>query len=203
MQRRTFSLTALGALGALGAATLGVAGCATFDVVPLEIATYGEWPPGRAAGSFVFDRLPSQQADPQAIGALETAARPALERAGFRLAEPGQAAEFSVQLAMRTTRTELDPWADPLWWRGGFAGRRRPWVGPAWQLELRSAFPRVDREVALLIRDAASGRPLMEARASHEGTMAGDARLAAAMFHGALIDFPRSGPNPRQVTVPY
>lgn len=201
MKRRALGRCGL-ALATAAMAGLGAAGCAALDMVALEIATFGEWPAGRSAGTFAFDRLPSQQADPQAIAALEAAAQPALEKAGFRLAGPGQTADFRVQLAMRTTRTELDPWADPLWWRGGFAGRRRPWMGPAWQFDLRSHWPRVDREVAVLIRDGASAQPLVEARASHEGHASSDHGLAAAMFRAALIDFPRSGPNPRQVNVP-
>jgi hypothetical protein len=62
--------------------------------------------------------------------------------------------------------------------------------------------PRVDREVAVLLRDRASGRPLYEARASHDGYAIGNAQLLAALFAAALQDFPATGLNPRTVVVP-
>ena len=108
---------------------------------------------------------------------------------------------MTVQVAARVTRTDLDLWADPLWWHGGFGIYRRGWVGPSWGLTLRSDFPRYDREVAILIRDAASGKPLYEARATYEGTTSGGAGLTEALFGAALIDFPRTGINPRRVAV--
>ena len=62
-------------------------------------------------------------------------------------------------------------------------------------------FPRFEREVAVLIRDRASGKPLYEARASREDGSRGDTAVVSAMFEAALTDFPRTGLNPRQVTV--
>jgi hypothetical protein len=61
--------------------------------------------------------------------------------------------------------------------------------------------PRYEREVAVLIRDRASGKPLFEARASSEGNSSPGARVLSAMFNAALMDFPRLGLNPRQVVV--
>ena len=77
---------------------------------------------------------------------------------------------------------------------------RRVWVEPLWWPELH-ARTRYEREVALLLRDAESGKPLYEARASNEGANAGGSALQQALFRAALADFPRTGPNPRQVTV--
>jgi hypothetical protein len=58
------------------------------------------------------------------------------------------------------------------------------------------------REVAVLIRDRASGKPLYEARASNEGnTASAGSGTLSAMFQAALMDFPRLGINPRQVVV--
>jgi hypothetical protein len=58
-----------------------------------------------------------------------------------------------------------------------------------------------EREVAVLLRDRASGKPLFEARASSDGYTQG-AELLQAMFDAALKDFPATGLNPRSVTVP-
>ena len=61
---------------------------------------------------------------------------------------------------------------------------------------------RYEREVAVLIRDRATGKPLFEARASNEGnTATAGSGTLAAMFQAALMDFPRLGINPRQVVV--
>jgi hypothetical protein len=102
----------------------------------------------------------------------------------------------------RITRTESSPWDDPLWWHGGFGyWRRGPWVGPYWAYPPRGSI-RYDREVALLLRDRATGAPLYEARASSDGNTAGGAEVLRAMFRAAMVDFPRTGVNPRSVTVP-
>ncbi|MEO7246400.1 MAG: DUF4136 domain-containing protein [Rubrivivax sp.] len=188
----------------LGAAALvsGLGGCAALQTLQTDIATYGEWPAGRAPGRYVFDRLPSQQSRPEATDRLEALARPALAQAGFREAAAGETADVLVQLAVRRTRIDPFYWDDPLWWRGGYAMTRRGWVGPVWVRGAWLESPRYEREVAVLLRDQASGRPLYEARSNREGFSAGSEELIEAMFRAALIDFPRNGPNPRSVRVP-
>lgn len=181
--------------------TLLLAGCAALDTVQVDISTYGDWPAARTGATYAFDRLPSQQTDPEAAARIEQAARPALEKAGFRPAPPGQTAELLVQLAARHTRSGSDWIVDPLWWHGGFGLHRHPWVGPVWVVDVRRDWPIYEREVALLIRDAASARPLFEARARQQGATRGDDQLLGAMFLAALTDFPRHGPNPRTVRV--
>jgi hypothetical protein len=57
--------------------------------------------------------------------------------------------------------------------------------------------PRYDSEVALLLRDRASGKPLYETRASHDSSSRADAATVAAMFEAALADFPRPALSPR------
>ena len=37
-----------------------LAGCASFNEITADVASFGEWPAGRAPGTFGFDRLPSQ-----------------------------------------------------------------------------------------------------------------------------------------------
>ncbi|MCP5288235.1 MAG: DUF4136 domain-containing protein [Burkholderiaceae bacterium] len=187
------------AMAAALAATL-LAGCAALNTMPAEISTWGDWPADRKPGRYAFDRLPSQAAQPEAAARLEDAARAALEAAGFSAAAPGDKPDVLVQVAARNSRADLDIWADPLWWRGGWMPGRRVWVEPLWWPELH-ARTRYEREVALLLRDAESGKPLYEARASNEGANAGGSALQQALFRAALADFPRTGPNPRQVTV--
>lgn len=178
-----------------------LAGCAALNTVQADLSTWGDWPADRKPGSYAFDRLPSQQARADETERLEAAARPALEKAGFVPAAPGATPDVLVQVAARTSRTATDLWADPLWWRGGFGYYRRSWTGPVWVISPHFDSSRYDREVALLLRDGASGKPLYEARVSNEGSTAGSDSLVAALFQGALVDFPRNGPNPRTVSV--
>ena len=182
-------------------------GCAAFTSVTSEVATYGDWPAGRAPGSYVFERLPSQQARGARQAELEAAASRALEAAGFRPAANAAQADVVLQLGARISRTEVSPWDDPLWWRWG-AGY---WRNPGWRPHSRTTFyanvpadvtARYERSIAVLLRDRASGVPLYEAHAQTDGNTMGDTALLGAMFEAAMKDFPAAAlPNPRRVTV--
>ena len=186
---------------ATAGAALGV-GCATVNSVTSEVSSFGEWPAGRTPGTYAFERLPSQAQRADEAAALEGAARPALEKAGFKPAAAGESPDVTVQVGTRTTRSDLSPWNDPLWWNGGFGyWRRGPWAGPRLSMSVYASPPRYDREVALLIRERSSGKPLFEARASSDWGTA-DASVTAAMFKAALLDFPKTGLNPRRINVP-
>jgi hypothetical protein len=190
------------------AAAAALAGCAALNTVTSDVTTYSEWPSARKPGRYAFERLPSQKAGPQAThqAELEAAAAKALEKAGFSAAPHAAQADVIVQVGARLTRIEISPWDDPLWWRWG-AGY---WHAPSWRMS-RSAFygglhadwsTRYERNVAVLLRDRASGAPLFEAHAQTEGGTTGDAALIAAMFEAALKDFPAEGAqNPRRVSV--
>lgn len=194
-------LTCLAA-GALAASAL-LAGCGTLAQLGVEVSSFGDWPAGRAPGSYAFDRLPSQQAQADSTRLLEAAAAPALAAAGFRPVAEGAQPDVLVQLGARVSRSDRSPWDDPLWWRGGYGSwRYRPWHGPHWGATLQIESERYDREAALLIRDRASGQPLYEARASSQGFDSRATPVLKPLFAAALIDFPRNGPNPRQVRVP-
>lgn len=193
----TRTLTALTTL-TLAAA---LAGCASLNTLPADLSTWGDWPAARTPGSYAFDRLPSQAARPDETERLERAARPALERAGFTPAAEGATPDVLVQVAARTSRTGPEVWRDPFWWRGGYSLKYRTWVGPAWHVDPFLDARRYEREVALLLRDAATGKPLYEARVANEGSTTGGEGLLSAMFQGALADFPRTGINPRTIDI--
>jgi hypothetical protein len=184
-----------------GAALLS--GCATLNTVSSSVASYGEWPAERKPGSYAFERLPSQQARAAESEALEASARSALEKAGFTPAADGQSPDVLVQVGARDARYVVSPWDDPMWWRGSFGyWRYGPWVSPRWGVNMRyDSFPRYERQVALLIRDRATGKPLFETRATSEGNARSDASLLSAMFEASMMDFPRLGMNPRRVVV--
>ncbi len=185
----------------LGVALLG--GCAAMRSVSSDVSSFGDWPAERKAGTYAFERLPSQAAQAAEAAALEAAALPALAKAGFTPAAAGAAPDVLVQLGARSQISDNGAWNDPLWWRGGFGfWRHGPWMSPRWSLSMRSDFARYDREVAVLLRDRVSGKPLFEARAVNEGNLdSADAKTLGAMFEAALMDFPKLGINPRRVTV--
>ena len=213
---RPFLPRALTPALALAAALLG--GCAALDTLHNEVSTYGSWPAERKPASYAFERLPSQQAQPERQQLLEDAARPALGSAGFTPASNPDRAEYLLQLGVRVSSDSRWYDGDPTFWPGGarygyghglggWGGwGRGPWgfggglgggFGAGFDTSLR-----FDREVAVLIRDRQSGQLLYEARASNYGSSASIERLLAPMFRAALADFPAVAPGPRQVTVP-
>jgi hypothetical protein len=188
----------------LACAAALLAGCATLNSVQSEVTSYGQWPAGRAPGTYAFERLPSQQAHGEEQAQLEAAARGALEKAGFRAATNAGAADVTVQVGARVSRADRSPWDDPLWWRWGASYWRGPgWRGSGFGLSARyDLTPQYEREVALLIRDRVSGAPLYETRASNAGYGSGGVSVLAAMYEAALKDFPTVALNPRRVRVP-
>ncbi|MFN7664753.1 MAG: DUF4136 domain-containing protein [Inhella sp.] len=181
-----------------------LAGCASLNQVGAEVSSFGEWPAGRAGGTYAFERLPSQQQAGSRAAQLEALAAPALAKAGFQPAPAGAAPDVIVAIGARVSRTDAAPWDDPLWvrWHAPLRAYRyglypvRPW-GSSFPPE-----PRYDREVALLLRDRASGQALYEARASNDGATMGSEALVGALFQAAMSDFPRADPKPHWVRVP-
>ena len=185
------------------ALVIALAGCAAMNSVTSDVATYGEWPAGRAPGSFAIERLPSQQARGARQESLEAAARSALEQVGFKAAADPASADVVVQIGARVTRTDYTPWDDPLWWRWGGAYWHRPgyYWRPGW------GFPpqyetQYDQEVGLLIRDRRTGTPLYEARASNASYSQAGSDELGAMFQAAMKDFPNAVPQAHRVSVP-
>jgi hypothetical protein len=197
---RSLSLPLRAAL--LAVALLALGGCAGLRTVESDVSSYSHWPAGRQASSYAFERLPSQQANPQQQDALEAAARDALAQAGFSEAAEAAGADVSVQVSARVTRQDYTIYDDPFAWRGSlwYGHGFGHWWGPGLSMSYQS--PRYEREVALLIRDRRSGEVLYETRASNNGPSWGDGETLAAMFAAALKDFPQTAVNPRRVSIP-
>ncbi|HSW23901.1 MAG TPA: DUF4136 domain-containing protein [Burkholderiaceae bacterium] len=193
-----------------------LSGCASTSTLQAQITSFGQWPDGRVPGTYAFDRLPSQQAQPEPQQRLEDAAHRALTAAGFTAAPTGAVPDVLVQLGARITRYEQSPWNDPWGWRGGFGygypyGRwyGRPWVGYPYMYGAYSYgygygyYEYYERQVALMMRDGASGTPLYEARASSSNSYGGGGshEVLSALFRAALADFPKSGSVPHSVDI--
>lgn len=194
MMRKSLSLPI-----ALLAATV-LSGCASFNQLHSDVSSYSRWPADRKPSTYAFERLPSQEARLETQQKLETAARPSIEAAGFTAAADPKSAEYIVQLGARVDANERSLYDDPFWWRYGFHYGRygRGFWSPGFGASF--ATPTYEREVAVLIRDRASGQPLYEARASNDGASPSIESLLPAMFEAALKDFPNGGVNPRKVT---
>jgi hypothetical protein len=192
------SLTRWGGVAAAAAAVL-LSGCASMNSVTSDVTSYSQWSPDRKPTSFTFERLPSQQAQPEQQDKLEQAARRPLEDAGFTEATDKSAAAYSVQLASRLNMYDrYSPYYDRYGFYGGYGGRL--W-GPGVGLGMRFDTPWYEREVSVLIRDRKTGQSVYETRARNDGTSSGSPEVLEAMFSAALKDFPQPAVNPRRISV--
>jgi len=196
-----------------------LSGCASLHSVDADVSSFSRWPAGRGTATYAFERLPSQQAQPQQAQMLEDAARAAIESSGLVAAPEGGAADVTIQLGARITETGLSPYDDPFWYGGMYPWHRpfaygrygRPYWGPYWGPYGGAGWyrgyggyysPYYDREAAVLIRDKRSGEPLYEARAQSQGPTTGVTTVLPALFVAAMKDFPAGSPtNPRRITV--
>jgi hypothetical protein len=203
----------LGSIAALAGAAL-LSGCAALNTVDTSVATFGAWPADARPGTYAFDRLPSQEKNPQRQQALENAAAQALATVGFTPAAAGSKPSVMIQIGVRTERFEQAPWDDPFWWGGprrfggvGWAGYGPygPWGPYGYRRGIWAPFPPQPdfylHEVALLIRDANTGKALYETRVSSDGYNSGGDRLIAAMFDASLKDFPNTNDKSHNVRV--
>lgn len=206
-------------LTSLIVATAALAGCASFSSIDSDVTTFSKWPSAKKPSTYAFERLPSQQAQPQQAQVLEDAARPAIEAAGFAPAPAGSPPDVTVQLGARVTAYDRSPFDDPFWYgpHGPFPGsfyysryHRGPFWGPGWRYGWGGlgswggpafATPYYEREVAVLIRDRRSGEPLYETRANSDGIYADVGRVLPAMYAAALKDFPQPSTTRQRVRI--
>lgn len=206
MNRRLIFSSAL-----IVASALVLAACSGPYNVSADVSSYGSWPTDRKAGTYAFDRLPSQQQSDEAgkrQTALEDAAKAALDKAGFKPASDTKTADVLVTLGARVTAYDPVPWDDPLWWRwrGRLLSPRYSYSGygsyGGWGWRQDPFFDRrYDRAVAVLMRDRASGEAIFEAHASNEGASMGSETLLGVLFEAALSEFPKVTPKAHRVTV--
>jgi len=192
-------------LGAAGAtALIALSGCAALNTLHVDVKSYGNWPAGRAPGSYSFERLPSQQDDPDQAQ-LEALAADALKRAGFTAAAPGAGGDVTVQIGANIDRQDSLPWNEPLWWhspRWGYPGGPYYWPNSSWWAwNTRYERTTYVRQVALLIRDAKGKEPLFESHAVTEGVTYGGPDILGPMFRASLDGFPQAQPKGRTVSI--
>ena len=197
--------------------TLALAGCAGTYRVDNAVQSYAHWsadiPTGAQAPAAVpqapqtyrFERLPSQREGGSAEdqNRLEAWTRTVLETHGWTVAEAPANAPWRVQVTATTVRNARSPWDDP-WpsWRFRgqvVAGNGYFYWSPMFVVPMD--MPWYQRKVAVVIRDAASGRVVYETRAGHEGRWNGTPALWQAMLQAALNGFPVPPSGSRQVDI--
>lgn len=202
------------ALGALVLSLLS-SGCASLYSAEVEVTSFGAWPKGRPAGSYVFQRLPSQRG----IGstslqitqnAAETAAADALSLAGFT-PNPEAAVthdpnvDVVVQVSTHSVRMPA-PWMD-----GGWISQHNPWSRDLWGRPLRRPLGvnttqgwngrpyELQQEVVLLLIDGMTHHILYEGHARTR--LNGTPSVLRALFSAVLQGFPNLPDGPRDVMV--
>lgn len=190
------------------ATTTWLGGCASVMRVDNQVQSFPQWPAGapQKGDTFAFDRLPSQRTDtPNPLqDGLELAVRDALVAWGLQLPSGPAGVRWLVQVSAGGQRLPRAPWENP-WERpnwsisGGFGGRHGGIV-LGFPLLMRED-PYFQREITVVLREAASGRVVFETSARHDGRWPDSRALWNAMVSAALRDFPTPPAGARQVNI--
>lgn len=197
--RRFFQFLLLGTLTAV------LAGCASVRMVESDVRSYSRLGAVAPGALFRFERLPSQQASPQAQEQLEAMAQKALAKVGLQRDEG--AARYSVQVSARWQRDPRAPWDEP--WPGWGFGPRYGWgpggrafYGPGWGMGWSTwDTPYYRREVSLVLRELPGGQVVYETHAYNDGRWSDNENIFPAMLDAALKGFPQPPEAPRRVQV--
>ncbi|BEP44750.1 DUF4136 domain-containing protein [Variovorax sp. V15] len=183
-------------------------GCATSWVVDSDVKSFSSIGAVAPGATYRFDRLPSQQADGARQESLEAMAGAALDQVGLR--RDDAKARYTAQIGARVT-AGLSPWADPWLYNGpwgygyggyGYYGRR--WYGGGWYggpVFAPPANPWYEREVSIVLREAATNRVVYETRARNDGPYTSSAAILPVMFQAALQGFPNPPQGERRVNI--
>jgi Domain of unknown function (DUF4136) len=182
-------------------------GCASVYLVDNQVQSFASWGTAATAPaapqSYRFERLPSQREGDAAVSqnALEDLTRAALARVGWNLAEATGAAPWTVQVSGGALKLPRAPWEEP--WDGFGAGWGLYGGGGAWgsTLFMRMDIPYYERQVSLVVRQAATGQVVYETSARHDGRWNSSPELWSAMLDAALRDFPNPPTGARQVNI--
>lgn len=185
----------------LVAAALVLAGCATVSTVESQVQSFSTTPSPVQAGTYRFERLPSQDQDAKQAASLEGMAQAALQKAGFSHVETG--ARYSVQIGAGTAET-VSPFAEPYFGRLSWSPFARPrmwrgrhFYGSPWLLDRENYVT----QVRLEIRDVGTGKVVYESTATNEESWHNPGRVLPALFEAAMADFPSPPKGARKVVI--
>ncbi len=181
-----------------------LAGCAGPRLVESDVRSYSTLAALPSPPTYRIERLPSQQAYPDAFGAIEAEAERALARVGLRRDEAH--ARLVAQIGAEGGYAVPRDWPyygpDPFYGRFGWG---LGWGGRGWGLGFGSGWmmdapPTLyHRRVTLVLRDAASQQVVYETSAVYEDVWTSDPAIYGVLFEQALSGFPQPPANVRRV----
>ena len=200
MNRHKTSLKSLVLVAWVAAVGL-LTGCATVSTVESDVQSFSTTATPVQAGTFRFERLPSQDQNAEQATSLESMAQAALLKAGFTRVESG--ARYSVQIGAGTVEA-VQTFHYPFFGRAAWSqfGYHRLWPSRGFYGQ-----PWPDREsfvtrVRLEIRDLNTSAVVYESTATNEESWFNPARVLPALFEATLADFPSPPKGVRKVVVP-
>ncbi len=187
----------------LAAATALLAACAGPRLVESDVRSYSSLAALPSPPTYRIERLPSQQAQPEAFGAIEAEAERALARVGLRRDEAH--ARLVAQIGAEGGYAVPRDWpyyaTDPLYgrfgWGLGWGGRRGMGLGMGWMMDGPPTL--YHRRVSLVLRDAASQQVVYETSALYEDVWTSDPAIYGVLFDQALSGFPQAPASARRV----
>ena len=197
-------LASRGRIAIVLVATALLAGCASTLRMDNTVQSFSALSEVPAAAGYRYERLPSQRQDP-AQPPLEALTDVALARVGLR--RDDAAPVYTVQVWSRM-QYAVSPWAQPRF--GGWSGWGGVGLGSYRGMGMGMGIgfpiggidsPWYQREVGLILREAASGRVVYETHAFHEGYWIDPARAWPAMLEAALQGFPQPPAGVRRVDI--
>lgn len=196
------------------ASALLVGGCAGVLRVDNQVESFASWETAKGVPTppqyYLFERLPSQREGPaaQAQTELEQWTVDSMAALGWHVAGADDPVPtWRVQVQASSVRLPYAPWEEPRggFWSGvGIYGSRGGWgIGGrfGWPMYPYHTTPYYQRQVALLVREAATGRVVYETSAAHDGRWNSTPDLWKAMIRAALSEFPAPGTGTRQVNI--
>lgn len=181
-------------------AVLLLSGCATVTTVESAVQSFSTAPAPVQAGTYRFERLPSQEQDARQAALLESMAQAALQKAGFT-PDDSAAARYGVQIGAETSQAVLG-YPDPFFGRFSWSfGRPRMWIRRSFYT---SPWPDPEvyvTRVRLEIRDLGTGKVVYESTATNEESWFDAKRVLPAMFEAVMADFPSPPKGVRKVIV--
>jgi hypothetical protein len=187
------------ALSALFFIVFLLTGCAGMRLVDSQVSSFATV--SVVAGSrYRFERLPSQQTNPEAQAQIEAMAEQALTKVG--LARDDSAARYSVQV-WATQRAQQVVLEHPtLGWHSGWrVGHGGLFMGSGGLFPWMEARTDYWREVGLIMRDRSTEAVVFESHAVHEGPWSDSHAVLPAMLDAALQGFPNPPSGVRRVNI--
>lgn len=183
-------------------ATALLAACAGPRLVESDVRSFSTLAALPSPPTYRIERLPSQQAQPEAFAAIEAEAVRALARVGLQRdeARASLVAQIGAEGGYTVPRNwpyyATDPFHGRFGWGLGWGGRGMG-LGMGWMMDGPPTL--YHRKVTLVLRDTASQQVVYETSAVYEDVWTSDPAIYGVLFDQALSGFPRPPATQRRV----